>query len=175
VPEDIRDIKLAIKGNKDAFVRLIKSMETSMYRVASSILGSDADCADAIQETILKAYRSMKSLKEPAYFKTWLIRILINESNRILKYRSRVIPMEKLRESVMEEELSGKMEIKQLIEALDDELQLVVTLYYFEDLPLKEISALMGIPEGTCKSRLHRARERLATLLQMPHKRSDFN
>jgi RNA polymerase sigma-70 factor (ECF subfamily) len=83
--EQINDVKLAQKGSKDAFVRLITAAEKSMYRVAKAILKSDNECADAIQESILKAFKSVGGLREPQYFKTWLIRILINECKVILK------------------------------------------------------------------------------------------
>ncbi len=66
------EVRMAQKGSKDAFMRLIKNSELSMYRVAKSFLKSDPDCADAIQEAILKAYRTIASLREPGYFKTLL-------------------------------------------------------------------------------------------------------
>lgn len=90
------EVELAQKGSKEAFSRLIKNSEASMYRVAKSFLKTDTDCADAIQETILKAYKMIRSLKQPQYFKTWLIRILINECKHVLNVKNKVIPMEDL-------------------------------------------------------------------------------
>jgi RNA polymerase sigma-70 factor (ECF subfamily) len=63
VDKKVVDVKLAQKGNKSAFVRLIKAAEVSMYRVAKAMVKSDAECADAIQETILKAYESIDTLR----------------------------------------------------------------------------------------------------------------
>ena len=65
-----------------------------MYVTARSILSEDEDCADAIQETIVKAFSKINSLKQDAYAKTWLIRILINECYNVLRQKSRQIPMD---------------------------------------------------------------------------------
>jgi RNA polymerase sigma-70 factor (ECF subfamily) len=170
----IDDVILARKGNKEAFVRLIKSSETSMYRVAKSIVRADAECADAIQEAILRAYKSISSLKNAEYFKTWLIRILINECNRLMKERNKVVLLEKVKDHGHPSTVQERLEIQEAIEALDDDLRVIVTLFYIEDMPQNDISELLGIPEGTVKSRLHRAREKLSVLLNKNDERRSF-
>ena len=70
--------------NGDAFIALMKSYMQSMYKIARSILKSDEDVADAIQETILSCWEKIDQLKECRYFKTWMIRILINKCNNII-------------------------------------------------------------------------------------------
>ena len=72
-------IRKAMKGDAEAFIQLIELCEQSMYRSAKAILANEEDIGDAIQETILAAYKNLSALKEPRYFKTWLIRILINK------------------------------------------------------------------------------------------------
>ena len=161
-----KDVMRAKKGNKEAFVKIIKASEGSMYRVAKSIVHSDVECADAIQETILKAYQSIQNLKNNEYFKTWLIRILINECNKIVKQNKRVIPMESFKENSGKSHIHERLEIQEAIGSLEDELRTIVTLYYIEDLPLKEIANILDIPEGTVKSRLSRAREKLMLVLE---------
>ncbi len=136
-----------------------------MYRVAKAMVHSDAECADAIQETILKAYQSIKNLRNEEYIKTWLIRILINECNNILKQRKRVIPMERMREEMVHPRVQERLEMEEAINSLDEKQRVIVTLFYIEDVPLKEITNLLGIAEGTAKSRLYRAREQLMHLL----------
>lgn len=158
-----KDVELARRGDREAFSRLIRAAETELYGVARSIVRSDEDCADALQETILKAYRALPKLRQPAYFKTWLIRILINECNRILRRRRRVVPA------------AGddyrNVELHDAVERLEEGLQLVVQLHYFRDMPVSEISSLLDTPEGTVKSRLHRARLLLAQWLGSPNER----
>ncbi len=78
-------IKRAQKRDDQAFLELMEIEKQDMYKVARSYLRSPEDIADAIQETIVTCYEKIDGLKEPKYFKTWLIRILINKCNDILR------------------------------------------------------------------------------------------
>ena len=71
-------VKKAKAGDSGAFAQLIRMNTQSMYKVAWAYLKNDEDVADAIQETILKCYEKLSTLKKDSYFKTWMIRILIN-------------------------------------------------------------------------------------------------
>jgi RNA polymerase sigma-70 factor (ECF subfamily) len=162
------DVILAREGDREAFIRLIQRLEMNMYRVARAIVKRDEDCADAIQETILKAYQSVRTVREPAYFKSWLLRILINECNQILRRQKRMVltePDPALSASSSEYDM---VDVKEAVDRLEDTLRMVVTLYYFEDLPLRQIAELLETTEGTVKSRLHRARLTLAEWLCIP-------
>jgi RNA polymerase sigma factor (sigma-70 family) len=161
------DVELAQKGNQEAFIRLIRNCEKTMYRVSKSYLKSDEDCTDAAQEAILKAYSSITSLKEPRFFKTWLIRILINECKRILINNKRVVPLNESNEQAESTNPYQNLEIREAIDLLDDEFRIVIILYYFEQLTSKEIAQSLQISEGTVKSRLHRARSKLAKILRL--------
>ncbi|NOU92737.1 sigma-70 family RNA polymerase sigma factor [Paenibacillus sp. LMG 31456] len=166
------DIKLARKGDKEAFIRLIHAMELNLYRVARSIVKREEDCSDAIQETILKAYHAIHTLREPSFFKTWLFRILINECNQILRKENRLLPSsEAVLSEASTQDTYENIDLKEAVNRLEETLKLVVTLHYFEDIPLKQISQLLETPEGTIKSRLHRARTILAEYLQGPDER----
>lgn len=137
-----------------------------MYRVAKSKLSSDNDCADAIQETILKAYKAINSLKQPQFFKTWLIRILINECKNIIVQKNKVIPMEEIIFEKSTNNLDENLSMQEILNLLENDLRNIVLLYYFEDMAIKEISSVLDIPEGTVKSRLSRARKKLANILR---------
>ena len=156
----------AQQGDKDAFVQLIKDAEQTMYRVAKSMLRSDEACADALQETILKAYSSLRTVKEPRFFKTWLIRILINVCNQTLRTNRNVVLIEEWMDTPAASPSScDKVEIQEAVDSLEDDHRVIVTLFYFEDLSIKEIAQSLDIREGTVKSRLNRARSKLAALL----------
>lgn len=71
-------IKKAKRGNKTAFIQYIKPYEADLYRMAFVYMKNEHDAVDVVQETILNAYEKINTLKEPAYFKTWLIKIVIN-------------------------------------------------------------------------------------------------
>ena len=72
----------AKNGDKEAFVRLIRMNKQSLYKTAWIYLRDEQDIADALQNTILSCYENIQRLREPKYFKTWLMRILINMSAR---------------------------------------------------------------------------------------------
>lgn len=78
-------VKLAKKGNGDAFTRLMQLQLQSMYMTARTILNNDNDAADAISDTILTCWERIWQLKEPQLFKIWMTKILINKCNDILR------------------------------------------------------------------------------------------
>ena len=71
--------------DKEKFSAEVLSAEKSMYHIAKSIVGNDEDCADAMQNAILSAYTKLYTLKNEAYFKTWLTKILINQCYQLLR------------------------------------------------------------------------------------------
>lgn len=91
-------VTLAKKGDREAFISLMESNKISMYRVAKSILHNECDIEDAMQNTIILAYEKIYKLKKNDYFKTWLIRILINECNKVHKKNKKTISLEKVKE-----------------------------------------------------------------------------
>jgi len=87
-------IRRAQEHNPDAFAELMRMHDRDMYRMARSILQNDADIADAIQDTILACYEHLSELRNPAYFKSWLLRILINNCNDLLRTSRKTVPLE---------------------------------------------------------------------------------
>ncbi|MEH7332886.1 sigma-70 family RNA polymerase sigma factor [Neobacillus drentensis] len=163
------DVVLAQQGDKKAFIRIIKSVEKSLYYVAKSMLTADSDCMDAAQEAILKAYQPIAALKEPKYFKTWITRILINECHNILRKNKKIVMMDDIREQAIEHKMGDFVDLENAMELLEENYKVVITLHYINDLSIQEISTMLGIPEGTVKSRLNRARKKLGTLLDVDH------
>ncbi len=144
---------------KETFTDLVLESEKTMYRVALSILKNESDCEDAVQTAILTAYEKLSDLRNEAFFKTWLIRILINACNKQLRHRSR---QTELTEDV--EASSGtveSLEIREALEKLPGKFRQVIVLYYIEEFSVKEIKQILRIPEGTVKSRLSKGRELL--------------
>lgn len=158
-------VKKAIKGNRAAFTKLIKMHEQTLYRVSISILRSDFDSADAVQTTIMNAYENINKLKQPPYFKTWLTRILINECYQMLRNRKQVVPLPATELASSVDNEYGHIEVKEVVDMLPDNLRLVIILFYFEALKVKEIAEILEMPEGTVKTYLHRGRKQLYTFL----------
>lgn len=150
---------------KDVFIREIRQSEAMLYHVARSILKNDSDCGDAVQETLLKAYEKLHTLKQEQFFRTWITRILINECNGILRKRKRVISYEEYMQETRVFEEKKYTHLYMAILKLPEELRILVTLYYIEGFSQKEIAEILDMQEGTIKSRLSRARRFLREIL----------
>lgn len=159
-------VKRAQLGDKEAFVQLIKGMESSLYKVSKAILLSDSECLDAVQETILIAYTNIHQVREPKFFKTWITRILINECNKIRKVQTKIVKMDDYLVPATNEYPEVFVDLQTAIDSLEPDLRTVITLYYYEDLSIKEIGAILEIAVGTVKSRLNRARTKLSNLIE---------
>ncbi|MEH6943242.1 sigma-70 family RNA polymerase sigma factor [Bacillus sp. JJ722] len=162
-----------MRGDGDAFSRLVQTYERNLYGLARAYLKQDADCDDAVQETILKSFRSLHTLKEPAYFKTWMFRILINECIQFLRTKKRAQNSNRIILSVKAANVPYEViELKDAIKNLDKDLRIVIHLHYYKDLTIKQVADCIGVPEGTVKSRLYRARILLAEELESSQERN---
>ena len=160
------NVKLA-KKDKSVFSELIQANLTSMYRVAKGILSSEDDIEDALQTTTLIAFDKIKTLRNDKYFKTWLIRILINECNKLYnRNRKSLKDIKEVKEESYTIDKSINIDLYNAINKLSDELRVTTILFYFNDLTYKEISKVLDIPEGTVKSRISRAKDRLYIMLK---------
>jgi RNA polymerase sigma-70 factor (ECF subfamily) len=146
-------VKKAMKGNANAFVEVIKNYEKVLYKTAYGFLKDPHDIEDVLQDTTLIAYESIGKLRDPKLFNTWVYRILVNESKKMLKERRQ-------REQVV---YQGKEEkgssIHNVIIELDEKYKLPIVLYYYAGLSTREISTVLSESEGTVKSKLYRGRE----------------
>lgn len=156
-----RLVKRAVQGDADAFLTLMEEHSLSMYKVARSILKNDDDVADAIQDTILNCFEKIHTLKRPEYFKTWLIRILINECDQILRHYRKVSPQEELPEEPRQDRSLAEFEFKEMLEQVDEKYRVILVLYYEQGFKISEIAELLELNENTVKTRLARAREQI--------------
>lgn len=145
---------------KEELGELIMASEDAMYHVAKTLLYSDADCADAIQEAIVKAFSKLDTLKKDAYAKTWLMRILLNECYSVMRKEKRVVSLEDYRQEEKAEEQKDYSDLYEAIYRLPEEMRLSVTLYYLEGYSVREIATMMKTTESAVKNRLARARQR---------------
>lgn len=147
---------------------LILASERQLYSTAKTILKNDQECADAIQETIAKAFSKLDTLRNDSYAKTWLIRILINECYTLLRKSRKLVSLEGM-SAAAEMEAEQKQDYSDLyraVNSLKEELRMPVVLYYIEDFNVKEIAQILEITEGAVQKRLARAREKLKRILQ---------
>ena len=154
-------VQKAILGDTDAFLELMEKNALSMYKVARGILGNDDDAADAIQDTILSCFEKIHTLQKPKYFKTWMIRILINECNQILRHYKKVQMPGEIPEAPRQDQSLAEFEFKEMLNLVDEKYRIILILYYVEEYKISEIADILEMNENTVKTRMARAREQL--------------
>lgn len=146
---------------KEQLGSLIIASQDTMYHVAKTLLRNDADCADAIQEAIVKAFSGLHTLRRDSYAKTWLVRIVINECYAIMRREKRLLSLKDVSLEQAAQEEGDYSDLYEAVSRLPHEIRLTVTLYYMEGYRIKEIAALMKTTESAVKNRLMRARAKL--------------
>ena len=126
----IQLVKRSISGDADAFLKLMEKNSLAMYKVARGILDNDEDAADAMQDTILTCFEKIHTLKNPEYFKTWMIRILINECNKIHRHYKNFSRAEELPEVPGQDMSIEEFEFKEMLGMLDESYRIILVLYY---------------------------------------------
>lgn len=158
-------VEKAKKKDEESFNELIISVQKELYLIAKTKLKKDDDIADAIQETILSCYKNIHKLKKNEFFKTWIIRILINECNKIYKKRKKnnVSYEEKEIQSYVSynDKSFENISFDILIRKLKDDEKLILTLYYYSEYSTKEISKILKINENTIRSKISRTKNKL--------------
>ncbi len=154
-------VKKAKKGDGEAFVALVQQYEDVLYKIASRMLNNDEDVADAMQEAIISAYERLHTLKNDAYFNTWICKILINQCNSVLNKHKNfsMIDVDILSEQRHDD--FQNLELEDALNSLTKEYKTAFILYYIVGLNTKEIGSFLQEPEGTIKSRLSRGKKLL--------------
>ncbi len=143
--------------DKREFAEQVEAVKQQLYKTAYLYLHNEASALEAVDESIYKALKSLKTLRQPEYFTTWLTRILINECKKELKRLSRVSPAEYLPFEEGEDAAYDALPLKEAIGRLPEELRAVVILRYFSGYTLAETAETLGIPQGTVVTRQRRA------------------
>lgn len=155
----------AQKGNDKAFLVLFQEFEQDIYRMAFIYVKNQDDALDVVQETAYRSFKSIKNLKEPKYFKTWLIKIAMRCSLDLLRKQKKIVQLkpevEKDISSELNENIELEISVRDLIEQLNEDEKSVVILRFYEGLTFKEISEALHIPLGTSKTILYRALNKL--------------
>jgi RNA polymerase sigma-70 factor, ECF subfamily len=180
---DLDKQMLAKLRNRDerAFRELVDAHRDRVYNITYRMLGNRAEAEDVAQEVFIAVFKTIETFREESKFSTWLYRVTVNHCKNRIKYLAR--RHEKDRDELDEaapaannavlgpnkgtrpdRALEGaQMEVllQQAIESLDEEHRAVVILRDVEELSIEEICEITGLPDGTVKSRLHRARATL--------------
>ena len=168
-------------GEREAFRHLVDEYKDVLYGTALLMIRNPALAEEQVQEAFLSAWRGIQGFQRGRPFKPWLVRILVN---RIVSLRrTRAIPTVPLQDHDSPEDLPHPAEamqaqldrrvIRQALTGLAPDHRQVIVLRYFADLTVPELAETIGVPEGTVKSRLHRALGRLRDQLTTEDDRED--
>jgi RNA polymerase sigma factor (sigma-70 family) len=161
--DEIELAKQAINGNEAAQLQLLNLYKEPMYRIAYSYMQNEHDANDALQEMTYQCLKNIHKVQTPQYFKTWLVRIVINTCLMMKRQQKRIVVTNNLLEKSWH--MAELFELNDVISHLPMEQQELIHLKYFKDLKNSEIATIQKIPEGTVKSRLHKTLKKLRHLL----------
>ena len=153
--------------DRERFVAQVTELQETLYRTARSILRNEQDAQDAVQEAVTQAFARLHTLRDPAKFKPWLLRILVNTCYDACRRRRSTVYLEAVEETLAapQSDCEERMSLWSAVMRLPEEQKAVVTLFYYEDLPIRAICEVLGVTQGTVKTRLSRARGRLRQML----------
>ena len=171
-------INQIVEGDTKAFAVLVDRYKDLVFTLALRMLKNREEAEEVAQDTFIKTYKSIGKFKGDSKFSTWIYRVAYNSClDRIKKNKKHINTLEinefTTHQVVTLDNALDKMEtkernvaMKKCIDALPSEESFLLTLYYFDDLSLNEISKIVGITSNSIKVKLFRSRKKLATILK---------
>jgi RNA polymerase sigma-70 factor, ECF subfamily len=165
--------------DEHAFRELIESQRDRVFNITYRMLGDRAEAEDVAQEVFITVFKTIEQFREESKFSTWLYRVTVNHCKNRIKYLARRhdrnrdeldeqssgvngavvgVPIRAAQPDRALESAQTEKLLQEAIASLDDDHRIVVVLRDVEDLSIEEICEITKLPDGTVKSRLHRAR-----------------
>lgn len=156
----IKLVKKAQKGDDKAFIKLFQQYEEDIYRMAYVYVKNESDALDVVQEVAYRSFKKIETLKNPEYFKTWLIKIAITCSIDLVRKNKNVVQLKPEYDeyiSFEDEDIPLSITLQELLDQLNEDEKSIVILKFYEGYSFKEIADLLNMPIGSAKSVLYRA------------------
>lgn len=172
-------VQQAMRGDQEAFTSLVEAYQMPVYNLAYRMLGNSVEADDAAQETFIRVYTRLHTYDPERRFSSWLLAIASHYCVDVLRRRhvnwlsmedlppmvELSMPRSEQPERVMATEQTANT-VQQLLDVLEPAYRMPVILRYWYDMSYQEIAEAMGVTESTVKTRLHRARNKLACQVQ---------
>lgn len=171
-------IQQTLNGNVNDYAFLVEKYKHMVFTLTIRIVKNREEAEEVSQDVFVKAYKNLKNFKGDSKFSTWIYKIAYYASLDVLKRNKRQISSENI-DTIKERDMGNsddslkflyEKERKQIINdallRLNEDERVIVTLYYFEELPIKEISKVVGLSEDNIKIKLFRSRKKLTELLK---------
>ena len=156
-------VERAKRGDHDAFAQLVDPALARLDAAARLIVRDPELARDAVQEALIRTWRDLPGLRDPARFDAWLYRLTVNSCLDIMRRRRRrpieveITPLDAPTAPDVSDHLADREMIDEALRRLDAGHRAVVALHYLLGMPLPQVAESLGIPVGTAKSRLHYA------------------
>jgi|SRR3954447_1572105 RNA polymerase sigma-70 factor (ECF subfamily) len=157
----------AARGDEAAFEQLVLRYQDRLYTLAVRVTLNEADARDCVQEGFVSAWRAMERFRGDARFSTWMYRIVLRKAYDVLDRRKRQAePTDEVPATFSEPSVEARLDIEAALAGLDVDFRVVAVACDVLGMSMEDAGDALGLPAGTVKSRLHRARARLAEQLQ---------
>jgi RNA polymerase sigma-70 factor (ECF subfamily) len=179
-------VREAQRGDQEAFATLVTRHQRYVYNLAYRLLRDVDEAADLTQEAFFRAWRGLSSFRGNAKFTTWLYRIVTNLCyNRLPGLQRQIAEVDAdsahtlaqpadQTPPVAVEQREERAWLHRQIAALPNKYQLVITLFYLQELSYQEIAQVLNVPLGTVKTHLYRARAQLKQQIQRSEKEAPY-
>ena len=154
-------VQQAQNGCDESFEKLINSYKEYLYKTAFLYVKNEHDALDIYQETVYKAYINIQKLRNTKFFKTWIIKILINKCNDVIRANKKIIYIEQEKEEGYSENIEQSVSLRECFDRLKPDYKIVMIMYYDQGFNSKEISEILNINESTVRTRMARGRDYL--------------
>jgi len=171
--EELELLQRSLAGEMEAWGEIVRRYKQAVFGIALGILGNPADAEDAAQDAFIRAYENLRKYDLRRKFSTWIFTIVSNIcKNRLRRERFRIrledenqLPggVNPALEAVTDER--GRL-IKEALSELDFKYRAPLVLRYYSELDYAEIAQILGLPEGTVKTHLHRGKAELRKVLE---------
>lgn len=160
---DVKRVKQAVKGNDEAFLLLMKEYKEALLKTALAYLKNEEEALEALQEVTCRAYEKIHTVRKPRYIKTWLIRIMMNYCNDVLRKRQPFLVDEgvHLKQGISDD--YTYLEVEEALEVLTVEERELIYMRYLHEIKIKEIAEMTHTAEGTVKTRLYKTLGKIRT------------
>lgn len=151
---------------EENFISCVKRNNQRLFLIALSFTQNPDDAEDILQNVFLKLWRYNKPFNDDTHMDKWLTAVCVNESKNNIKspFKKRIASLDDVKESYTFKE-DCSYDLFSAVMSLPKKERVVIHLFYYEDMPVKDISELLKIKESAVKTRLHRARKELKNIL----------
>lgn len=172
---DVEKVDAARRGDKESFGQVYEMVASDLYKVALYTLGNAHDAEDVVSETFIEAYRGITKLREPSSFRAWIMKILSTRcKHKIADYikgknnfdiESFAITLSD--DQDVSSDVSEQITVMQAMGRLTEQERMIVVLSVVDGYTTREIAQIMGSPQGTISSKLHRSLAKLRKMVEL--------